>query len=50
MKTKTTKAQEVLNLLRKTDKHSEGSTELDAQTQILKQQKQLTEFPHTSQY
>jgi hypothetical protein len=34
------KGQEALKLIRRTDKHSESSTELSAHTQILKQQKQ----------
>jgi hypothetical protein len=42
MKTNITmKGQEVLNLMRRTDKCSENSIELTAHTQILKQQKQL---------
>jgi hypothetical protein len=41
----TTKGQEVLNFMR-TDKHSESSTESDAHTQILKQQKQLNDRNH----
>jgi hypothetical protein len=37
----TMKGQEVLSLIRRTNKYSESSTELVAHTQILKQQKQL---------
>jgi hypothetical protein len=34
----TTKGREVLNLMRRADKHSDGSIELTAYTQILKKQ------------
>jgi hypothetical protein len=53
MKTKITRErQEVLNLIRRTDKHSETSIELAAHTEILKQQKTIKwqESPHISQY
>jgi hypothetical protein len=40
------KGQEVLNLMRKTDKYSESSIESSAHTQILKQQKQLNSRNH----
>jgi hypothetical protein len=43
MKTNITKGKEVLNFMRRTDKHSECSTELVAHMQILKQQKQLND-------
>jgi hypothetical protein len=36
-----TEGWEVLNLMRRTDKHSQSSIELAAHTEILKQQKQL---------
>jgi hypothetical protein len=42
----TMKRWEVLNLMRRTDKCSESSTELAAYTQILKQQKQLNSRNH----
>jgi hypothetical protein len=42
----TTKGLEVLNLTRRTNKHSESSTELAAHTQILQQQKQLNDSNH----
>jgi hypothetical protein len=40
------KGQEILNLVRRTDKHSGSSTELVANTKILKQQKQLNGRNH----
>jgi hypothetical protein len=47
MKTNITmKVLEVLNLMRRTDKHSESSIESTAHTQILKQQKQLNRRNH----
>jgi hypothetical protein len=42
----TTKGQEVLNLMRRTDKHSESSIESAAHPHILKQQKQLNDRNH----
>jgi hypothetical protein len=46
----TMKGQEVLNLIRRTDKHSESSIESVAHPKILKQQKttKCQELPHTS--
>jgi hypothetical protein len=47
MKTNITmKGQELLNLKKRTDKHSESSTELAVNIQILKQQKQLNGRKH----
>jgi hypothetical protein len=42
----TTKGLEAFNLMRRIDKYSESSIELDAHTQILKQQKQLNGRNH----
>jgi hypothetical protein len=42
----TTKGQEVLNLMRRTSKHSKSRNELAAHTQILKKLKQLNGRNH----